>query len=461
MKSKMKQLFIALTSALVLLSCQTDSEKADKLRLENKFDEAAELYQKAADEGDAYAMWRLSNAYANGDGVDWDEVKAFDLLKQAAKGGCEEAKCDLAFAYMFDWYGIEDVEKGKTMLEDLVKTTANSTVLSRYASLLFSGGGPYEENKEKAMRILEKIKDKNNPFYLATMGDVYLNGSDKIEINAEKAIEYYSKAFENGRKYCANVLQKIYAFGYGEVKQDKGKRIDWLNRGIESNVNDCMCDMALLCMAEDSIYQDIQNPQRAIELLKRATRHGSGKAYFILGNLHNEGKHLPKNDEKAFDNWEKGAELNDNTATDNLAYAYINGIGCEKNEKKAVELFKKATKNGSGYSARNLYYCYWNGNGGVERDKDLAKKYLLKAAELNDPWGCYLLGSHYYLGSDIIDKHSGQAFVYIKKAADMGHIDACNMIAYFYENGIGCDKDPQKAKEYKDKTTANNEKNEQ
>ena len=113
MKSKMKQLFVVLISALMLLSCQTDSEKADKLRLENKFDEAAELYQKAADEGDAYAMWRLSNAYANGDGVDWDEAKAFDLLKQAAKGGCEEAKCNLAFAYMFDWYGIKMLIKGK------------------------------------------------------------------------------------------------------------------------------------------------------------------------------------------------------------------------------------------------------------------------------------------------------------------------------------------------------------
>lgn len=461
MKSKMKLLFIALISALVLLSCQTDSEKADKLRLENKFDEAAELYQKAADEGDTYAMWRLSKAYANGDGVDWDEVKAFDLLKQAAKGGCEEAKCDLAFAYMFDWYGIEDVEKGKTMLEDLVKTTANSTVLSRYASLLFGGGGPYEENKEKAMRILEKIKDKNNPFYLATMGDVYLNGSDKIEINAEKAIEYYSKAFENGRKYCADVLQKIYAFGYGEVKQDKGKRIDWLNRGIESNVDDCMCDMALLCMAEDSIYQDIHNPQRAIELLKRATRHGSGEAYYIIGNLYYNGKYLPKDDKKAFENWKKAVELKCNEATSNLAYTYMEGVGCEKDEKKGLEIYKQSVEEGNGFSARQLYFCYSYGKWGIERDEELAKKYLLKATEYNDPVGCYYLGMHYYWDNGLMNKHSGQAFVYIKKAADMGHIDACNMIAYFYENGIGCDKDPQKAKEYKDKTIANNEKNEQ
>lgn len=163
----MKMSFVLATfmTTIALVSCQTESEKADKLRLENKFDEAAELYQKAADEGDAYAMWRLSYAYGNGNGVDWDEAKALVLLKQSAHAGCEEAKCDLAFAYMFDFYSIgKDEEKGKELLEELIKQTKSSTVLSRYASLLFSGGGPYEEDKEKAMRILNKVEDKKIHF---------------------------------------------------------------------------------------------------------------------------------------------------------------------------------------------------------------------------------------------------------------------------------------------------------
>lgn len=46
----MKRILTILLVTIVLISCQTDSEKADKLRLGNKFDEAAELYQKAADE---------------------------------------------------------------------------------------------------------------------------------------------------------------------------------------------------------------------------------------------------------------------------------------------------------------------------------------------------------------------------------------------------------------------------
>lgn len=454
MKEKVKVFILTLISALVLVSCQTDSEKADKLRLENKFDEAAELYQKAADKGDSYAMWRLAYAYVNGDGVDWDKTKALELLKKAAKGGCEEAKYDLAI-FNLGKTNEEDIDKGKAMLDNIVKTTNNSTVLSQYAMQLF-----FEEDKEKAMKILNKIEDKKNPYYLESMGLVYINGTDKIEIDVEKAIEYFTKAFENGNKSCANRLQNIYAYGNGAVKKDKTKRIDWLNRGIESNVADCMCDMALLCVSEDSTYQDIHNPKRAVELLKKATRHGSGEGYFILGNWHWNGEFLPKDDKKAFENWEKGAELSNIGATDNLAYAYRYGVGCEKDEKKAIELYQESAENGSGFSARHLYYCYLSGGCGVTKDNELAKKYLLRAAELNDEYGCYELGRHYNVGSELFGKDFGQAFVYVKKAADMGVVDACSMVAYFYENGIGCDKNPQKAKEYKDKTAVNSEKEE-
>ncbi len=446
--------FSFLILVIFLLSCQSDSSKADKLRLENKFDEAAELYQKAADGGDSYAMWKLSKAYSGGEGVDFDTNKAYELLERAADKGCEEAKCDFALAYMFGWLNVKkDPQKGKELLEKLVKKSKNSYVLARYASLLFFGGYGIEEDKEKSMRILRQIENKEEPYYLSIMGNVYYYGTDEIEIDAEKAVEYYTKAYNRGRFYCADAIQSIYAKGYGSIKPNKEKHIEWLNRGIKSNVTECMGAMALLCLSEDSIYKDLHNPQRGIDLLKRAARHGDGVAYFHLGNYYYNGKYLPKDDNKAFENWEKGAKLNSCDAKGNLAYAYIEGVGCEKNIEKGIELYKQAAEEGSGFSAQKLYVCYGLGTWGVEVNKDLSKKYLLKAAKLNDSWGCYQLGMQYYNGNDLFDRDYGQAFVYIKKAADMGHIDACKATSYFYENGIGVEKNPQKAKEYKDKTS--------
>ena len=49
----MKKLSLLLLLLIAMLTSCSDTDKADKLRLELKYDEAAALYQKAADNGDA------------------------------------------------------------------------------------------------------------------------------------------------------------------------------------------------------------------------------------------------------------------------------------------------------------------------------------------------------------------------------------------------------------------------
>ena len=59
----MKKLSLLLLLLIAMLTSCSDTDKADKLRLELKYDEAAALYQKAADNGDANDMWRLAECY--------------------------------------------------------------------------------------------------------------------------------------------------------------------------------------------------------------------------------------------------------------------------------------------------------------------------------------------------------------------------------------------------------------
>ncbi len=449
--------------ALVLSSCQDDCSKADKLRLQNKFEEAGELYQKAADQGNSYAKWRLSKAYSNGDGVDFDEHRAAELLVEAAKGNCDEAKCDLAFAYLFNWYNDlgKDAEKGKQMIESLAKKTDNTYALSRYASLFFFGSEPFEEDKEKAISILDKVKDKNDPFYLEMMGNVYMNGTDKIDINETKAIELYTKAFEKGRKVNAWKLATMYLTGKGNITKDRAKAIEWANRGIESNVTRCMGLMASLYLNfnEDSLLNDIQHPQKGLELLKKAAKHGNGDAYAFLGQLYFHGKYVEKDDKKSFDYITKATDLKSSKGAFLLGLYYVDGIGCEKDIPKGIEIWKKAVEYGDGGAANNLF-CYYQGSHGGKIDKEQAKKYLQKAAELGNDIACFNLGKEYYYGDNLMNKNEDQAFVYIKKAADKGLVDACSWLSFFYDRGIGCNRDPEKAKEYGDKTSAKEDKKE-
>lgn len=456
--------------AIIIVSCQKTSSKADRLRLNNEFYEAAALYQKAADAGDAYAMWRLSNAYSQGDGVEYDEKKALEWLQKSAEKGCEEAKCDLAFAYMYDWYNIgEDKIKGKEMMDALVKKTDNSFVNARYAYLLFYCRDPYEENKEKALTILEKVKDKSNNYYLWMMANVYSDGAGTIERDMDKAVSYYEMAFDEGRRYSAYNLYRIFSSGYGGLEVNDSIAIEWLKKGVKSNVEDCMCALSDIYLSEDIRYESYHNPARGIELLRNAIRHGSGPAFCRLGVLHYEGKYVDKDDTLFFEYCKKASGLKDAGGTHNLAFCYIDGVGCEKDEEKGWNTYKMAVKYGSGDAAYKLYIHYLikamypdiNASyDSVTNDYSEAKKYLLESARLGSVIGCYELGRQYYNGNGVVKQNYQLALNFMKQAADAGHIDACNAVSYFYEQGIGCDKNLDLAQEYKDKTLTKKEKKE-
>lgn len=454
---KLFRILLLFAILLSISSCQSDVEKADSLRLENKFDEAAQLYQQAADEGDAYAMWRLSKAYGNGDGVDFNQEKAFELLKKAAKGGCKEAECDLAFAYMFGWFGISaEPAKGKKMFDELIKDQDNSYIQARYAGLLLSGAdGLYEKNAEKGLRILKQIKDKDNPFYLYLEGTVYATGIEDIDRDYSKAIDYFTQSYEKGRRYCASIIAQIYFDKNNKELYNIEKGIEWLKKGVKSNSTDAMLMLSSLYLISenDSVFKSYRNPNKGIELLEKAASHGSGKAYYRLAYEYYSGLNVSKDDHQDYEYNKKAYELGDASGAYNLGANYAKGTGCEKNIHKAIDIWEKAVKLGSGYAAQNLYLYYRYGGDGLPEnyDREKAKYYLLEGARLNDPTACCSLSYQYYPGGDLFEENAGQAFIYAKKSAEAGYLDGCRRVAYLLDHGIGCPRNPQEAQKYRDK----------
>jgi hypothetical protein len=64
--------------------------------------------------------------------------------------------------------------------------------------------------------------------------------------------------------------------------------------------------------------------------------HIFGDDYHVLGDDYYHGSNgSKKDDQKAFENWLKGANLGSNQCMKNLAWAYENGIGCQPNPKEA------------------------------------------------------------------------------------------------------------------------------
>lgn len=447
--------YLLLLCLCFFVSC-SDVKKADDLRIQGKFEKAFELYQKAANSGDAYAEWRLANAYNYGDGVDFNHDEYIKWLKKAAKDGSEEAQYDLAVNKLFGKWGFEkDIDGAKAEIEELVNHSQNTYVLCQYAGLLLTD--EHEEiiqDKEKAMSIINKIEDKEDPYYLYIMACLYEIGTDNIDINYKKRNEYLEKTFAKGICYSASVLGSTYLYGNDEFEKNIDLAIEWYKKGIEKNSTTCMMKLSSIYLnsSNDSSLTKYQNKDKAIELLKKAMKHGDSDAYQQMGYLYGVGEAVQKDDKKSFELTQRAYEMNNSVAAFNLAFKYIDGIGTEKDVAKGIKVWERAVELGSAAAANNLFcYYYAIDYGGKKKDLEKAKDYLFKAAKLKDDQACFNLAYFYFFGGDIVKKDNKQAFIYAKMAADQNHPDACNLVAYMYENGIGCDKDPKKAQEYRDK----------
>ena len=461
-KSKRGYLVYAAIGVVLLLgaiwfltSSQSYSEKADKLCLENKFDEATALYQKAADNNDAYGMWCLSKAYGNGDGIEFSLEKALEWLQKAADNGCEEALADLAFAHLLGSYNLPvDTLKGVELIKQLLQTSSNPYALSRCAmTYIFGYGKSFEKDCNEAYKVLQKVTDKENPTYNQAMGLVYWNGSSSIDVDVEKAIEYFKKAYELGNGYAAYCIGVLYSKGK-LLPKDYKKAIEWFNKGVEKNSTSSMTGLSRIYETINPDTKDFHDDNKAYNLLKKAMSHGDGDAYCLLGYWYTVGNYFEKDDQKAFELYKKAAELGSTDGMVNVGVDYLTGRGTAKDIDAAEKMWIKAAERGNAEAAWRLSLSYSDGTFKWNTEKIVF--YLNKAAALDHPAACYKLSDCYLKGIEGYPKDMFQAFIYMKKAADLGHVDACAKLAYMYYNGIGCEKNIELAKEYKAKAGVTN-----
>lgn len=266
MSKDMKQTFAILSVLLIMMltSCRNLAEKADDLRLEDRFKEAVALYKEAADKGDAYAKWRLSNAYLTGNGVEYDKKKAWELLNEAHQAGCPQASFDVANSYLSGAFGVDkDFEKGHAMIDSICTGTNDSYSLANYALLLYRGTDGYEKDCESAYRIIESVKNKDDGVYLYVISAMYYYGGiNALPVDKDKAIDYFKKSYSRGLAASAYSLGIIYINGNSEIKKDINKGIEWLEKGIRRNNKKCMKVMCKICLSEDSCYRQWHDVNR-------------------------------------------------------------------------------------------------------------------------------------------------------------------------------------------------------
>lgn len=430
-------------------SCAYLNKKADKLFLQDEFEQAASLYQKSVDKGDGYACYKLGELYRRGVGVDSvDKEKAFNLFETGSERGCIEAQARVALCYLYGTGIEEDKDKGAEILNNLFETTDNAFVKSWMGIFYITGEFEFwPKDVKKAISLFQECAEHND-VAARSLGTIYFFGEYET-VDYNKALYYYKLADSLGSSSVQRNLGSIYLHGEGNVSQDKKKAIYYYEKGVKRGNTDC-----LLCLYSFYTFDDeYKDERRALSYLNKAIDWKSGKACFFMGNNYMDGSYgLPKDDEKAFEFFKKSAQYGNPEGMYNLGTRYFHGIGTERNLTLAEKYYKEAANKGNSYAAWNLYYNITTGIfNGTEAD---AKKYFKMALDKNNVGALKMWARQYITGrpifqDDVIYVQPQQAFSYMKAAADQGDAEACATIAEWYERGYGCNMNKAEAERYR------------
>ena len=358
---------------------------------------ALEWSEKAAEQGETSAMLLLADAYEDGEIVEQSDEKAFYWYKKAADKNHAGACNRLAYYYC---NGIAVPLSNETALQYLLKAASG---------------------------------EPDHPAVLdaqCQLGSFYEMGLGMPQPDLKKAREWFETAAENGCDKAQNRLGLAYTIGGLGLETDYRKAIEYFKQAAEQDNPLALYNLAIIYDDDEDAPGIYKDQALAFEYMKRAADLGEPNAQYVLGLYYQDARGTEQNMEEAFNCFTMSVEQAHIPAFFALASCYLNGEGCEKNEAKAIELYteaaqlahKKGKSDAEGDAYCNLssfYYKKYNDNPGNTETLAKYNEYLRKAADLGNLEATCKLGISYFNGFGLEeDKEHGLQL--IRKASENG-----------------------------------------
>jgi len=165
------------------------SEALDRFE-EKDYAKAVELFDKAAAQGHARAMYNLGICYYDGHGVDVDLKTAAEWYEKAAALGHVKAQFNIGICYLH--------------------------------------GRGVKTDEAKAVEWFQKSADQGDIPAICNLGNCYYHGVG-VANDDVKAVYYFLKAAEKGDSFAMYNLANACIFGRG-VQQDAAQAAEWLEK---------------------------------------------------------------------------------------------------------------------------------------------------------------------------------------------------------------------------------------
>ena len=363
-----------------LLQCK-DDKGLIPLFLTDHTKKAYEQIQKAADEGNAIALYMMAEYFSEGYGVQHiNQQKAIAYLKKSYEAGYAVAGYDVA-ASLPD--GSPEQDEIRNHAKDKILELANegdACAQNNLGAMYYYGHG-VEQSYEKAAEWYLKAAEQGLADAQYKLGVMYKYGWG-VELSYEKAVEWVLKAAEQGLVDAQYILGGMYINGAG-VEQSYEKAAEWVLKAAEQGLADAQYDLGGLYYYGNGVAQ---SDEKAVEWYQKAAEQGNARAQYNLGRMYENlgrmyefGDGVEQSYEKAREWYLKAAEQGDAIAQYKLGTMYEKGRGVEQSYEKAAEWYLKAAKQGLAGAQFNLVRMYKNGLG-VEQSAEKALEWLQKAA---------------------------------------------------------------------------------
>ena len=403
-----------------LLQCK-DDKGLMKLFLTDHTEKAYEQIRKAADEGNAIALYMMAAYFSQGYGVQpINKQKAIAYFKKSYEAGYAVAGYDVA-ASLPD--GSPEQKEIRNHAKDNILELANEEDVFAQASAAWGyreGYGTAVDHVE-AVKWVRKAAEQGFARAQYDLGFMYEFGRG-VERSYEKAREWYLKAAEQGYADAQYNLGDMYEYGTG-VEQSYEKAAEWVQKAAEQGFAYAQYNLGDRYRDGRGVEESFE---KAAEWVQKAAEQGLAVAQNCLGFMYQNGTGIAQSDEKAVEWYRKAAEQGDVIAQDNLGFMYQNGTGVAQSDEKAAEWYQKAADQGYASAQDNLGNMYYTGTG-VEQSYEKAVEWWQKAAEHGYAHAQYNLGVMYENGTGVAQSDE-KAVEWYEKAADQGFEDA--MVAF-------------------------------
>lgn len=257
------------------------------------------LYQKAADQGNYYAMSKLASGYYYGFiGEAANPEKAKQLWIKIAEGNDPIAIYEAGeAAWRGNFNGISGVAVSAPFHEkaaNLGYAKSASQLALRYL---------VDDQPEKALFWYEKGAALQDAESMISVAYMLSDSKQAVKKDYPRAFALYSELAAEGSSEAQAGLGKLYELGLG-TKQDPAQAFFWYQKAADQNDSDGQLGLGRLHQKGLGVPQD---HAKALDWYRKAADQDNADAQYALGQMYEKGLGVPQDVDEAISWYLKAA----------------------------------------------------------------------------------------------------------------------------------------------------------